>query len=333
MAADAQTATLHGGIYKGAAYKAVNSADVCSILTDMCNSIFGRDRLSVTGNTIAFDIPMSKVIVFAQGSNVTGVSANGMGVQSGEMPVHYNEVDIVDNYGVGKTPIIDYELTGVIATFENCEAGTYPFSAGSASNVEVYYEPDVTLMTQIQYEGDGEVFPADGLLPGDYTLTYALVDSDGNQVDSDLLGNISYSGYVQAGDEQISIPEGTATGMLPFTLEVGDNVDYEITANFLTAYSITKTGAEEGWDSASVILPELGELAVSVSGGKAAYKQSELEDGRFDVSVELNGRALSEQELDNLQLEVTVLDAHGVNAERIVCELEQREAAYNCSLS
>ncbi len=50
--------------------KASNSADVLSILTFMCNKIFGRDTLPknrISDKTIEFDISMSKLIVFVQG--------------------------------------------------------------------------------------------------------------------------------------------------------------------------------------------------------------------------------------------------------------------------
>ena len=58
------------GQYQYYADKAANSADVLSKLTNMCNMIFGRDKLTASGNQISFDVSMNKLILFVQGSNI-----------------------------------------------------------------------------------------------------------------------------------------------------------------------------------------------------------------------------------------------------------------------
>ena len=57
----------------------------------MCNQIFGRDTLPksrISGNTMEFDISMSKLIVFVQGENIADLKITG-GTYSG----------LVKNYG------------------------------------------------------------------------------------------------------------------------------------------------------------------------------------------------------------------------------------------
>ena len=87
----------------------------------------------------------------------------------------------------------DTSLQGVVATYEDCDAGTYQLSySGSVTSVGVYYEPDVELSAFLTDE-DGQPVDMDALYPGTYRLCYGLADKNGNLTNSKLLGETHYS--------------------------------------------------------------------------------------------------------------------------------------------
>ena len=57
--------------------KATTTAEILTKLTAMSNMIFGRDELKLSGDTLEFDLPMSKLILFVQGSGVGDVTLTG----------------------------------------------------------------------------------------------------------------------------------------------------------------------------------------------------------------------------------------------------------------
>ena len=50
--------------------KAASSADILNQITGICTRVFNSNKLTVEKNKFSFDIPMSQLVVFAQGQNV-----------------------------------------------------------------------------------------------------------------------------------------------------------------------------------------------------------------------------------------------------------------------
>ena len=158
---------------------AKDTANVLAELTTMCNNIFGRDELKNNGKTISFDLPMSKLIVFVQGDNISNVEVkNSAGKSVGEVVSFYNPR--YGEKGSGNYPIkIDKSLQGSIITYANCEKGDYTITYdGSMSSISVYFEPDVDLSVVLKNPEGGVISP-DAAYEGTYTVSYHMVDKYG----------------------------------------------------------------------------------------------------------------------------------------------------------
>lgn len=284
--------------------KASTSDEVLYKLTDMCNRIFGRDELKAANNQITFDVSMSKIIVFVQGQGIEKVSLDG-GIKVSEHATKYSELHTY----------YDPDLQGMLVTYTDLDAGTYNISyTGDADNISVYYEPDVDLSIRL-VDQDGVVHnTGDDLPAGTYRLEYGLVDKYGNPTTSDLLGDQYYEiSYTIDGSETTITDD--KSGSTEITLEAGQILDGEFTAQYLTDYTITKDGDSLGWphDGWEVIPNSLGDITLQVTGGADNYNLSTLEqDAVYDVAVLYEGVPLTGDELKNTMLDVSLT---GGNAE------------------
>ena len=295
------------GQYQYYADKASNSADVLSKLTNMCNMIFGRDELAAAGSQISFDVSMNKLILFVQGSSISGVtlkdsSGASVGNPSLEYDPRYSEKGAGTGIGSG-TFGIDTSLSGYIAIYDMpLEAGTYTLGyAGNVTNVSVYYEPDVDLVAQLTDESGAVVTASSQLYPGTYYLNYGLVDKDGNMTTSALLGTTSYEvTYILNGkEEKVSSDK---SGQVALELKEGDVLEGKIHVSYLSGYSITKDSSQLGWPAGGFqVSPRpAGTLELKVSGGQASYSLSRLEETPYQLQVWYDGAQLTGQDLEQV---------------------------------
>ena len=171
-----------------------DSEQVLVRLSEMCNKIFGRNQIIPENGQLSFDIPLNKLIVFAQGAGVDDVSISGLNQSTSPLKVHYSEMTDTGNADPNyKNADQDTTLQGVIATYENIKTGDYTLD--QAASVTMYYEPDADIMVEM-YGPDGERLSADTqeFLSGDYSIKYYLVDKEGKPIkaDSKLLGTVQY---------------------------------------------------------------------------------------------------------------------------------------------
>lgn len=205
--------------------KAENNDEILQKLTNIGIQIFNRDRLKVgPDGSIAFDIPMKELIIFAQGENVSinGVKQNGGSViHSTEQPVNvqFSEKATNSNYYDSNKIIVNRKLRGSIATFDTrFEEGSYTVDVKGAKTIEVYYKPDVDIIASLR-QGDEIVTNLSDLEAGDYIIDFALVKG-GTQtevINSNLLGDVRFeasltnNGAVQDGiksGDTVTIEEG-----------------------------------------------------------------------------------------------------------------------------
>jgi len=168
-----------------------------SMLTEACNLVFGRDTLPEnhkTEKTIDFDISMSKLIVFVQGENVSGVKVAGasglVGRQLSAASTKYGTA------GCGnRDSVPDTSLQGMMVTYADCAPGRYTIDyEGTATSIEVYYEPDADL-DFVFTEADGNDVDPNALYEGNYKVSFGMKDAKtGKLLASDLLGNPHYVG-------------------------------------------------------------------------------------------------------------------------------------------
>jgi len=288
------------------------SKEVPAALSRMCNLIFGRDALPDghrSGNDIHFDIPMSKLIVFAQGQDVSSlkiVRSDGTEISKplSTYSPHYSENGAGGYYAGSPT---DPSLQGMIVTYADCPAGDYRFICdGELRDIVVYYEPDVNMELHLVDEEGHTLSVGDEFYPGTYQITYGMVDNSGNTVESDLLGRTNYEIEYEINGEKKNISTDHA-GQEEIQVGVGDVIKVvSASVTYLSGYRIDKGPLELNWPELGFTISAhpIGDLSVTVSGGAQHYLLSELEsNGLYRLDVSYNGEKLTGAELDRLSWE------------------------------
>ncbi|MDR0405372.1 MAG: hypothetical protein LBH54_01120 [Clostridiales bacterium] len=194
--------------------KVASAAEIPSTITDLCRRIFNRQKL----DTLSFDIPMSELVVFAQGADVAI-----HGIKTGDTVIPR---DTVASVRYSDTPAESYKaakravnLTGKIAAFTgDFDAGDYTLDVTGHETLEIYYKPNIDVRAFLSDAAGSEVTNMDKLESGAYYLNFGFVkkDTDERVPQSELLGTVQYSAVVTnngtareyAAGEQIVITEG-----------------------------------------------------------------------------------------------------------------------------
>lgn len=302
---------------KFAAEKASDSKDVLSVLTKMCNQIFGRDTLPASGNDhghLNFDISMKKLIVFVQGENVTDVSVTGTGGPAGTL-ISSSETKYATD-GCNKnayTPVSDTSLQGMLVTYEDCPAGEYIVNySGNATSIEAYYEPDADLDFVFTNDRGVAVDPSQALYEGEYKVSYGIKDArTGELIDSDLLGEPYYEGLYSLDGNKSSgdttpIQHKGMSGEEPVSLKVGNIFYAKMTVTYLSGYKITKDSIDFGWPEIGIgvvpMPPDTLELKITPPEN-TTYQLSTLEEGAaYTAEVFYGGEKLTGSELEKVNL-------------------------------
>lgn len=201
MGAEADTITAHPdqGIY---CESAASSKQILEKITGICTRIFNSDRLevNVAAKTIDFDVPMSELVVFAQGANVSinGITdANGKTYAASSAPVtvQYSQ-QAATNY---TDFLVDENLKGSILTYkDDFPAGSYTLDVSGADTIEVYYKPNVEIAAYLTDASGQEVTQMSDLKAGEYTITFGFVKAGTTEKvnESSLLGEVTYTATV-----------------------------------------------------------------------------------------------------------------------------------------
>ncbi len=226
--------------------KAENTTDILLKITRICNRIFQSNALNVDeANNVSFNIPMSQLIVFAQGKSVKidGISsADGKKVNaSSNVHVQYSQTATIDkNYPVDKVIVAD-NLNGYVATFNtDFEPGTYKLNVSGADNIQVYYKPNVSIVAYLFNQDNEEVTEKDNLVAGTYRLEFGFVNgTNGEKVtDTSLLGNIEYKSSIV--NTTSNGETKTSEAMSGDTITIKDGkIDIDVTARFLEYNTVT----------------------------------------------------------------------------------------------
>ena len=291
--------------------QAANTADVLSTLTDMCNRIFGRDILPktrISGNTMEFDISMSKLIVFVQGTNIAdlkiepknGVSA---GTLMSSQQTKYSTKGAAD---YKSNP--DTSLQGMIVTYEGCDAGNFDIVyGGTATSVEVYYEPDADLEF-IFTDTEGNNVDLNALYEGEYKVSFGMKDAKtGKLISSDLLGNPHYEGNYYINGEKVAFTHDGYSGEVPIVLKQDDSFEADLTVTYLSGYKISKNSTDFGWPEGGVkvIAPPLGDFEIGLTIPQDYIVIKEIEQTpAFVVDLKMDGKPLTAEEFDAVTLTV-----------------------------
>lgn len=219
---------------------ALNSTDILSKITGICNRIFQSNALPISStNEISFNIPMSQLIVFAQGKSVKieGLtSADGKTVNaSSNVHVQYSQTATIDKNYPEKNVIVADNLNGYVATYNtDFEPGKYTVNVTGADDIQVYYKPNVSIAAYLFNADDEEVTAKDNLVAGKYRLEFGFINgTNGEKVtDTSLLGNVVYQSTVINTTNNGDRVEFEAKSGDSVTLKEG-KIDIDVTAQFL----------------------------------------------------------------------------------------------------
>lgn len=178
--------------------QAADSSQVTNELAVISNRIFERNEYTglKDDGSLSFDIPLSRLIVFAQGSDVSINSLKN--AEGGKINMESNyEVSCSSTDGSGLTdfvtepPVKDTTLKGQVAVFADASAiteGTYTLDVSGADSIQVYYEPDVKFGIGL-YRGDEQI-DAETIEGGVYDVRVGFV----NQLTGEFIENTSLLG-------------------------------------------------------------------------------------------------------------------------------------------
>ena len=268
--ADGITANESNGIY----YKeAKTNSEILKQVTDISTQIFNSDRLEVntSSKSFSFDVPMSELIVFAQGANVkiSGIkNADGKVFSSSTTPVtvKYSEKPAT-NY---TNFIVSKDLLGSIATFkDDFVSGDYTVDVAGAETIEIYYKPNVEIAAYLKDANGNEVTDLTDLEAGEYVIEFGFVKGGTSErvSQSKLLGDVTYEAKVTnngtthektyASGDKIALDEGslsinvtarylkynTVSTQLDYTIFKNKNISYEIVES--PNYIVKSNGFEQ----------------------------------------------------------------------------------------
>ncbi|MBR7133801.1 MAG: VWA domain-containing protein [Clostridia bacterium] len=223
--------------------RASGNNDILKKITDICTRVFNTHKLEIDISTkkFSFDIPMSELIIFAQGENV---SINGIKnsadklITSSESPVsvRYSEIPYRGaKKGAGK---INTSLQGSILTFsEKFAAGEYIAEVENATTIEIYYKPNVEIKAFLTDNEGNEVTKASDLQAGEYKLEFCFVEAgtDKKLASSELLGDVEYEATIK--NNGVTDPKKYKSGDT-VKLEEG-MVEIDVVARYLDYNSVS----------------------------------------------------------------------------------------------
>lgn len=291
--------------------QAVNTVDVLSMLTNMCNLIFGRDTLPknrISGKTVEFDISMKKLIVFVQGDNIANLKIETDDGALVGNSVSSQQTKYSTKGAANYKSVADTSLQGMIVTYEDCAAGTYTIEyEGNATSVEIYYEPDADLEF-IFTDSEGNNVELNSLYEGEYKVGFGLKDAKtGELISSDLLGDPHYEGSYTINGEKTSITHDGRSGEVPIVLKMNDTFEAELTVTYLSGYTISKNSTDFGWPEGgvTVIAPPLGKFDAKLTIPQNYILIKELEQTpNFIVDLTIGGKKLTSEEFDAVTITV-----------------------------
>jgi hypothetical protein len=289
--------------------QAVNSEDVLSALTEMCNLIFGRDILPkkyISARDMEFDISMRKLIIFVQGDSisnlkVTDSSGGAVGQLVGVQQTKYSTAGTGDYKSIP-----DESLQGMMVTYADCAAGNYTIEySGTASSAEVYYEPDADL-DFVFTDAKGNTVNKNSLYEGDYKVSFGMKDAKtGQLISSELLGSPHYQGYYVINGQEFPITCDGYNGVVSMALKMNDTFEAKLTATYLSGYTITKDSSDFGWPEGGIQVSArpAGELKLEISSGDSTYSLERLEEGApYIAKIFYEGVQLTGKDLENAEL-------------------------------
>lgn len=271
--------------------KAENNSEILEKITDICTQIFETNKLEVnkSNGKFSFDIPLSEIVVFAQGDNVkiNGISDGSRDINPVSQPVgvKYSEVPSTRKFAHF---IIDRNLNGSLATFKgDFSAGNYIAKVENADSIEVYYKPNVELRVFLTDEDGQEKPVVDAIKSGKYGVRVGFIRAGTQEPvpDSKLLGNVRYHAVLTAPDGTVSeCKDGETIDVVEGEYHIDAKVEY-----------LKYNTAETSVDFKAYRNKDL--LIEAVSNPKFVFDENGLKnpDDEIVLNVTLEGKEISKE--------------------------------------
>lgn len=219
--------------------RAKTSSDILKKITDISNLIFQQNKIVAEDNSgyyFSTDIPLSEAVVFAQGPSVVieclENEETGEKIEmNSSVSVRYSEKATTRSESYYQPPnlIINDKLTGVVANFGQMSAGKYKIKVSGATDVEVYYKPNVNIVARL-FDGEGNEMKEGRFVEGTYRLEFGLADPEtGKILNSSLLGEVEYEAVVTMNGSEKEMKSGDEIILNPGDLNIsvsGTYLDY-----------------------------------------------------------------------------------------------------------
>lgn len=330
-------------------------------LIDICNRIFQRNKIppedvDAAKKALTLEISMRKVVVFVQGEKVkinglVDADGNKMAVASDSGPRQFSTVSFGYS-GYKSMPkekaVTDETLFGQVVTFENCPTGEYSLDISGAVNsntLQVFYEPNVRVKSELYPKG-GEVPYKDGdpIYKGEYTVKCSIVDGvTGEDVsDSPLLGEQAYKITITNNGKTEEIANGQDITLEPDSKENNTKTAIDVEYTYLKIYTIRNTDSPWSSERGGFTVPELDSpppppappvLSLKIEKVSEYYLLSEHD--KWDavrVNVKLDGKELSDEQLDALEIALASKSKEDPNAGMSSCKKLPGESAFEIYL-
>lgn len=280
------------------AENAASSAEVIDRVTTISNQIFERNALSgidAQNGTFSFDVPMSQLIVFAQGDavQINGISGGSALRKESEVNVQYSDL-IPKNYEDEREHIVvAKELKGTVTVFapkdgEEIEPGDYQLDVQGAQRVEIYYKPNVDVGIRI-FQGTQDVTDHDALEAGTYTIRVGFLDDEsGEFIESPLLGEIDADATITNNGKEVEVSNDNE-----FTVDIGE-ADIAVEATYL---KYNRTSISQKYNVLAKVIP----LEMTLDHADA-YGLQTLPQSQMTLRITHEGKPLSQAQWDAMPL-------------------------------
>ncbi|MBQ8682970.1 MAG: VWA domain-containing protein [Clostridia bacterium] len=280
-------------VYEAAPNSPGSKESILQRVTEIGERIFQRPAHPLSGNALNLKIPVSEIVVFAQGANVSvgdipgtkkSLSSAGLTMADRDKATTWPNNDLIR--GIDNIVVAD-GLAGMVATFtpasgEYIAEGTYQLDV-SATAYTVYYKPCLDVVLELTDADGTRIEDGAEVNIGNYTANYFLTypkghPNHGQKADLAGLGiDPKYSLLVDTGGK-IKTYEGGA----PQTVELTEGkTRVTIIAQYLT-YISTDTSI-----NLAVADLKIYPLITELTPEKKEYILSEMEDDREGYTLKV----------------------------------------------
>lgn len=270
---------------------AKNSNDILNKVTSISVQVFNLHKLE--GNKS--DVPMSELIVFAQGKNV---DLKGITDKNGKNIKGDNDLASVQYStfasSTSKNVKVDENLIGKVIKYKGeYDAGVYNVSITGATTTEVYYKPYVEVYAKLIDKDGNDVTKEKNIQAGKYAIKFGLKNPITNKPIISKQLDEKYSAIVMSDGEKIA--SNISSGD---TVEIGEGeTTIDVTATFFEHNMVRNTIQLGVFKNKDIGFEVLNDPTYQVESDGINNINEPTQ-----IKVSIDGRSFSKSEWKNLKL-------------------------------